>query len=86
MNVVVCVNYTEYERDWGPRPDGHSFHKDMETAKAYIKDFINSPAYGTLEEYTSPGEPFLVEVSKEIYDKVQQENNVWGHVRQHYGK
>jgi len=57
------VEWTESEQGWGQRPDGYSYHKDMMTAESYISAYwARMPDGPAPDEYTSPGEPYLVEV------------------------
>lgn len=80
MRVVYCVNWTEYERGWGQRPDGHTLHASKAIADDYLKEFFGRRQAGPVpDEYTQPGEPFAVEVDFETYDKVKKVGSLWGH-------
>ena len=39
MNAAYQIEWTEYERGWGPRPDGKSYHKSKKDADEFITDF-----------------------------------------------
>ena len=79
---VYAIEWTEYERGWGQRPDGVSLHKSKEIAEQYIKDFIEkekerNPSGAVPDEYTSPDTPRLIEVDKKVYDEVQKKKTIW---------
>lgn len=76
------IAWTEYERGWGCRPDGNSFHKTKDDAEAYIKWYWDrekksNPSGIAPDEYMTPGKPTLVEVTKEFHDRLQQQNIIW---------
>jgi hypothetical protein len=76
---VYAVYWTEYERGWGQRPDGVSYHKDKESAIKYVSDydkkFNNEPS--APDCYTKGGEPKLIEVDKKVYNEVMKKGVVW---------
>ncbi len=76
MRALYAVSYTEYERGWGCRPDGCSFHRSKEEADAYVAR-LAGPRNGPVpDEYTNAdGPPRLVEVSQSLYDKVQADGD-----------
>lgn len=82
-NTVVAINWTEYERGWGSRPDGHTFHLTFEAANDYItKYWARQPdkKNGVApDEYSAPGEPFSIEVDGEIFQKLVNSGDFWGH-------
>lgn len=82
MGSVYCINWTEHERGWGQRPDGHTLHASRENADAYLADFIARQPAEARDEYSRPGKPFLVEVHEDVFDLVQAKGWVWGHHRQ----
>lgn len=77
--AVYKVEWTEYERGWGQRPDGTSYHKSKEDAIKYIqeydKKYNNEPS--APDCYTKGGSPHLAEVDKKLYNKVMKEGVVW---------
>ncbi len=77
--AVYQVNWTEYERGWGQRPDGTTYHKTKELAEKYIQYYDNKYNSGTSvpDCYTRAEPPVLVEVSKEIFDEVQKKEMIW---------
>jgi hypothetical protein len=79
MKAVYAVNWTEYERGWGQRPDGHTLHLTKEDAKQYIDDYWKRQPKDVPDDYSSPGEPKLVEVDDSTYINVSNIGNVWGH-------
>lgn len=76
-----AVHWTEYERGWGQRPDGVSYHKSKEDAEQYVKDYDkkynNEPSVPDL--YSKGGTPKLEEVSKEVHDRLFKKGDsvVW---------
>ncbi len=79
MNAVYQVEWTEYERGWGQRPDGISYHKSKEVAEKYISDynekFNNEPSVP--ECYSKGSTPKLVEVDQKIYNEVMKNGTIW---------
>ena len=68
MNAAYQIDYTEYERGWGSKPDGASLHPTKESADAHIvahwakypdRKFGDAPDY-----YIAPGTPRLVEITE----------------------
>jgi len=74
MFAVYVLDWTESESGWGQRPDGTTYHKTKQLALDYKKehDFNGCP-----EIYTFSGQPYLLEVSKEIFDEVQLKDFMW---------
>jgi hypothetical protein len=78
MKALYAVSYTEYERGWGQRPDGTSYHRSEEDAKAFTKRIHGDRSGSVPDEYTNAdGPPRLVEVSDALYDHVQVGGNYW---------
>jgi len=78
MNAVYEIQWTEYERGWGQRPDGKSYHVDKQTADKFIADYNETqPKDHVPDEYSQPGIPKLVEVSDELFKKVKKAKSVW---------
>lgn len=81
MPVAVRVCWTEYERGWGSRPDGVTLHRDEKEARRYIKDYWDRqpPAVNgrAPDCYSAPGQPELVRVSEEEYERLQREGSFW---------
>jgi hypothetical protein len=76
MFAVYKITWTEYERGWGQRPDGYSYHVSKEFAEKYVKDYWKDMPKETPDEYSKPSEPVLAEVSEELFNQVQNEKNV----------
>jgi hypothetical protein len=79
--VAYLQTWTESERGWGQRPDGHSLHKSPEDAKAYIKRFeddqkaLNGP--GVPDEYSfAEGRPTLVKITKAAADALEKKGDL----------
>lgn len=82
VNAVYRVDWTEYERGWGQRPDGSSLHPNIEEAKKAIKEHWDrekerNPSGRTPDWYVKPGKPYMVEVDAVTYRKVVSEGTVW---------
>lgn len=82
MATAYRVNWTEYERDWGMRPDGSTLHKDKATAEQYIKDYWDrmpdrGPNGEVPDEYSAPGEPHPVTVDAEKMALLEEKGSFW---------
>ena len=70
---VYVQNWEESERGWGARPDGFTVHVTREQRDEYVRwynEYVND-GDEVPDEYTRPdGEPFLVKVSPELFDKI----------------
>jgi len=69
MRAAYRVFYTEYERGWGSRPDGH---KDFEgptaltEARQHTKEFNAKNTSETVPDwYMTASDPVLVDLDKE---------------------
>lgn len=82
LATVYCINWTEFERGWGSRPDGHTLHASKRTADVYRAAFIADLPAAPPHEYSHPSEPFAVEVAEDVAERVTKEGTIWGHVRQ----
>lgn len=69
LYTLYRVEWTEYERGWGNRPDGTTYYPTKEIAVKKIKDYWDNRPKATPDCYSSPSEPVLVEVSEELYNK-----------------
>lgn len=69
---LYVVAWEESERGWGVRPDGCSVHLSEKSAMDFIKRQQDSLPKGVVpDEYSRPsGKPYLVEVSKSLYNYV----------------
>lgn len=84
--AVYAVNWTEYERGWGSRPDGHTLHLTEEVAKEYISDYWARQPKNVPDEYSAPGVPAATAVDIKTYEKIvahygefKRETAYWGH-------
>jgi len=82
MHAVYCINWTEFERGWSHRPDGHTLHVSKEVADTYRANFLACQPETVPHEYSKPGDPFLVEVPRDVFDRLQFKGTIWGHPRQ----
>lgn len=81
MNALYAVRWTEYERGWGNRPDGYSFHRNADEANQYIEAYwarekARNPSGRTPDEYSAPGDPFLMEVSESLVRYVTEYGSI----------
>ena len=76
---VYKVHWTEYERGFGQRPDGTSFHKNLKDANKFIEEMSG----GTRDNYYKASEPILHEVDVLTYDQIQNVKYFWAHNRKH---
>lgn len=78
MKAAYRINWTEYERGWGSRPDGYTLCRDREAAETRIKEhWAKYPprSQGVPDYYIAPSDPFLVEIDDELAE--QLEVNGW---------
>jgi hypothetical protein len=71
--AVYAVEWTEYERGWGQRPDGISYHRTKEDALTFTKQYESvskTPHYYSLGE-----EPMLIGVDEETYRFIENANS-----------
>lgn len=56
MEKFVLIEWTEYERGWGQRPDGYSIYLDTVSAQKHIDSFYSKRIGSTTvpDEYTNP--------------------------------
>lgn len=76
------IDWTEYERGWGQRPDGSSLHLTKEAADTYIKEYWDSMpdrSQGVPDDYCAPGTPRFVEVTAEQIEQIMLSPNkvIW---------
>lgn len=70
MFALYKIEWTEYERGWGQRPDGETYYPSKELADKAIADYWNGMPKEVPDTYSKPSDPFLVEVTEEFYHKV----------------
>ena len=81
VQALYEIRWTEYERGWGQRPDGTSYHATLEEANKHITEYWDSQPDAddghAPDCYCSPGTPRLVEVSDEIMEAVEERGIHW---------
>ena len=78
---IWCVNWTEYERGWGSRPDGHTLHLTKESAEKYIENhWEKMPKSYVPDLYSKNSKPFEITATEEELKLLSEKDNVWGHV------
>lgn len=79
IHAVYAVDWVEYERGWGSRPDGTSYHKSREDAEKYVSDYDNK--HNNLPSapdcYVKGGKPYLKEVDEKIAKEVAKKGMIW---------
>jgi len=75
--TAVFVDWTEYERGWGCRPDGCSVHLSMEEWKRYYEKYKKSLPKEVPHEYSRPDNPQPVSVTDpEIVEALLEKKSV----------
>lgn len=69
LYALYKIEWTEYERGWGNRPDGTTYYPTKELAEKAVTDYWARMPKETPDCYSSPSEPVLVEVNEELYNK-----------------
>ena len=77
ITAVIEIEWTERERGWGQRPDGFSYHPNMEEATKYIADYWKKQPKEVPECYSAPGTARLVEVDPVFALLVEGKGIVW---------
>jgi hypothetical protein len=80
MFALYAIKWTEYERGWGQRPDGTTFFASKEHGSEFLDGFYHAriSEQGVPDEYDSPSDMFLSEVSQKLHEHVT--NSVKGQV------
>lgn len=66
MNAKYRVYFTEYERGWGSRPDGHKDFDDIKSAKEYADKFNSKNDLPIAPDwYMTASSPVLVDLDNE---------------------
>lgn len=68
--ALYAIRWTEYERGWGPRPDGVTYYTTKQKAEESYNKAFEGRQGSVPDDYSNPSDPFLVEVSKALYDSV----------------
>jgi hypothetical protein len=69
MFALYKVEWTEYERGWGYRPDGETYYISKDLADKAIKDYWAKMPEEVPDIYSKPSDPVLVEVTEEDFKK-----------------
>ena len=73
MHTVIRIDWLEYERGWGSRPDGYTLYPDIETAEAHVESFLSERTSGPVpDEYSNPGEPKQFSVGEDIFVRINE--------------
>ena len=71
--ILYRIKWTEYERGFGQREDGYTFHSTKDLANKFIKNYWDRMPKKVVDVYSSPSAPELVEVSREVYERILAE-------------
>lgn len=81
-HLVLCQNWTEFERGWGNRPDGFTYHLTQKHRDDYVKQYnekYNAESYVPDEYSTATGNPYLVIVDDNLFKLIKDhDGNMWG--------
>lgn len=72
VRALYCIEWTEYERGWGQRPDGETYYATKEAAEAAYKEAFEGRTGSAPDYYVNPSKPKLVEVDEELYEKIMK--------------
>jgi len=59
IDAVWRMDWTEYERGWGQRPDGSTYYETEAEANAAYARAFEGRGGATPECYSNPGKPYL---------------------------
>ncbi|MDB4330110.1 hypothetical protein N9948_00015 [bacterium] len=78
--IVFGETWTESERGWGCRPDGHTLHLTKEDRDKFVKSFNAKLPAEVPYEYSRPDQNLKpTAVSEETYKEIKaSDNGIWG--------
>jgi hypothetical protein len=80
--IVYYVEWTEYERGFGQRPDGYTYAIDKEKLATEVRRY---EALGDSEEFSRASIPMQGIVSDALYEEIQKKDTkVIGTLRNHH--
>ena len=68
------IVWTEFERGWGQRPDGVSYHLTKEAANQFLE---KHQCHGDSECYSRGNDPVLVEIDETLANELSENDAVW---------
>ena len=76
MEKVILIEWTEYERGWGQRPDGISLYADSSFAQKHI-DSVYSSRHGAVpDEYSNPTNSYFAYINdQELLNRIKSDFN-----------
>lgn len=76
---LFAMGWTEFERGWGSRPDGYSFHASIEEYETFWNAILEARGPIAPNEYSQPNtdHPQLVMVSESLFNYVAAHGSVW---------
>jgi hypothetical protein len=74
-----CINWTESERGYGQRPDGHTLHLTKDDAEQFIAEYWDKQPKGYAPDcYSFPETPKFVEATSQQVKHVKRKGFIWG--------
>lgn len=88
MATLYRIDWTEYEKGWGDRPDGTTLYLSLDRARAHIgrhwQALKDKHGERTPDEYSVPSEPRPIWAPQDLHDKVRDAGgSIWWSVRTH---
>jgi len=75
---VIVQLWNEFERGWGVRPDGCSLHKTESDRVKFIEEYWSRQPEEVPDEYSAPGEFYLIDLEDDVLYGQINENNPYG--------
>jgi len=77
-------SWTESERGWGNRPDGHTLYITLGARKAHLEKDAAERGVEIPHTYSFPdGEPKLVRITEDAADRIAASEGkwIWAHIK-----
>lgn len=77
-------SWTESERGWGRRPDGHTLYATLEARTAHLKNDNDAKGGSVPDVYSFPdGDPKLVRITEDAANRIGASTNgwIWAHIK-----
>ncbi len=81
VHAAYRIDFTEFESGWGQRPDGSKLYASKADAEAGSDEFVKQQREylkgNPGGDYSVPGTPYMVEITKEEADRLAAEGSYW---------
>ena len=78
-SVAICQTWTESERGWGTRPDGHTLHLTLSDRDEWVRDHNARLPDETPDCYSrAAGTPYLVDIDANTFESLRGLKGTWG--------